>query len=58
MTVKQLLNFIAIEVEAGRLSEDAQISTRVWGHGEYVNGRIVESDAVSPGRLFLETEDE
>jgi len=53
MTVKQLLNFIAIEIESGRLSEDADIS--VYSRNYEVSGRVVEievDEAISIDIIF------
>jgi len=45
MTVKQLLNFIAIEVEAGRLSEDAEINVYATISGEHIKITSAETYA-------------
>jgi len=51
MTVKDLLNFIAIEVEAGRLSVDDEI--RLW-HTVYSEAAGIEDIDVQEGALELE----
>jgi len=52
MKVKDLLNFIAIEVEAGRLSEDAQINVCGYLHDGFMAAGVTEADADS-SKLLL-----
>jgi len=51
MTIKNLLNFIVIEVEAGRLSEDAEVHVFNSGTSKYSRIRDIE---VYAGKLDLE----
>jgi len=44
MTVKNLLNFIAIEVEAGRLSEDAELCAYNEAEGRHSEVTSVDVD--------------
>jgi len=55
MTVKNLLNYIAIEIEAGRLSEDAEVEIFDWDSMNDGARRKVIALDIFEGALDIET---